>query len=199
LHCDTITTFLDKHVSGRATPTIQTEFSQDLVPVEKARWTVLIKCSHLFLQNTIPDVFSQLKLSGEASQMMYQPGNAYNEHMISAAKITGRHLFFDLDPVARKARINDDIEKIQKIISQTTVERLRALECMKDENTHLTGSDSFAKLDDRLQALAVLMLHYCAALQNCIEFEESSADQNQEVADTSSEFVSGAIAYSAAD
>ncbi|VDO25194.1 unnamed protein product [Onchocerca flexuosa] len=93
------------------------------------------------VERAIPDVFSMLELSENLSQMMYQPGNAYNEQMINAAKM----------------------EKIRSIIHQTTVERLNVMKNMKDIQS--SGSLSFAVLEDRLQALAVLMLHYCAALQ----------------------------------
>lgn len=66
------------------------------------------------------------------------------------------------------------MEKLQKIIDQTTVERLHAIESMKDGGAQAAGSDNFAKLEDRLQALAVLMLHYCAALQVCLYSEGKS-------------------------
>ena len=46
----------------------------------------------------------------------------------------------------------------------------------------------------RLQALAVLMLHYCAGLQNCVDMEEANEEGEQEahedvVAEISSEGV----------
>ncbi|EJD73814.1 hypothetical protein LOAG_18789 [Loa loa] len=66
--------------------------TDEVVPVERA----------------IPDVFTMLELSGNLSQMMYQPGNAYNEQMINAAKIDGKDMFSDLDPIKRKAKINED-------------------------------------------------------------------------------------------
>ncbi|VDK81417.1 unnamed protein product [Litomosoides sigmodontis] len=123
------------------TPIIQFGID-DVVPVEKA----------------IPDVFSMLKLSENLNQMMYQPGNAYNEQMM---------------------------EKIRSVIHQTTTERLNVMKSMKDTQSY--GSLSFATLEDRLQALAVLMLHYCAALQNCIDLEESCKhqDENKNIADAS--------------
>ncbi|EFO21702.2 hypothetical protein LOAG_06782 [Loa loa] len=55
------------------------------------------------------------------------------------------------------------MEKIRSIIHHTTVERLDVMKNMKD--TQSSGSINFAVLENRLQALAVLMLHYCAALQ----------------------------------
>lgn len=50
-----------------------------------------------------------LELSENLSQMMYQPGNAYNEQMINAAKVAGKDMFSDLDPIKRKAKINEDV------------------------------------------------------------------------------------------
>ncbi|VDM97177.1 unnamed protein product [Thelazia callipaeda] len=136
----------------------------EIVPVEKA----------------IPDVFSILRLSGNTRQMMYQPGNAYNEEMISAAKIAGKDMFSNLDPVERKAKINEDMEKIRSIIHQTTVERLSVMESERDAQS--CDSVKFILLENRLQALAVLMLHYCAALQNCIDLEENCECQNEKIA-----------------
>ncbi|KAM3726011.1 Centriolar and ciliogenesis-associated protein [Dirofilaria immitis] len=114
-----------------------------------------------YIQSAIPDVFSTLELSENLNQMMYQPGNAYNEQMINAAKM----------------------EKIRVIIQQTTAERLNVMKNMK--GIQGSGSHNFAVLEDRLQALAVLMLHYCAALQNCIDLEESCDNQyeNRDIAD----------------
>ncbi|MCP9265895.1 hypothetical protein DINM_021306 [Dirofilaria immitis] len=127
--------------------------------------------------------FSTLELSENLNQMMYQPGNAYNEQMINAAKVVGKDMFSDLDPIKRKAKINEDMEKIRVIIQQTTAERLNVMKNMK--GIQGSGSHNFAVLEDRLQALAVLMLHYCAALQNCIDLEESCDNQyeNRDIAD----------------
>ncbi|KAM3726012.1 PDZ domain-containing protein [Dirofilaria immitis] len=136
-----------------------------------------------YIQSAIPDVFSTLELSENLNQMMYQPGNAYNEQMINAAKVVGKDMFSDLDPIKRKAKINEDMEKIRVIIQQTTAERLNVMKNMK--GIQGSGSHNFAVLEDRLQALAVLMLHYCAALQNCIDLEESCDNQyeNRDIAD----------------
>lgn len=60
-----------------------------------------------------------LKLSENLNQMMYQPGNAYNEQMINAAKIAGKDMFSDLDPIKRKARINEDASSILQLHSIT--------------------------------------------------------------------------------
>uniref|UniRef100_A0A915PCA3 PDZ domain-containing protein 8 n=1 Tax=Setaria digitata TaxID=48799 RepID=A0A915PCA3_9BILA len=121
-----------EEMDGQKTPIAQT--ISEAVPVVK----------------TIPDVFSMLELSESLREMMYQPGNAYNEQMINAAKM----------------------EKIRNVIHQTTAERLNAMKNMK-KNARSSGCLNFAMLEDRLQALAVLMLHYCAALQNCIDLEEN--------------------------
>ncbi len=71
------------------------------------------------------------------------------------------------------------IDRIQEEINETTNERLAVMKLAKVASTVATTSDAkselsdeFNRLDDRLQALAVLMLHYCAGLQNCIDLEE---------------------------
>uniref|UniRef100_A0A8R1TUH1 PDZ domain-containing protein 8 n=1 Tax=Onchocerca volvulus TaxID=6282 RepID=A0A8R1TUH1_ONCVO len=80
-----------KETTEQKTPIIQVR-TDEVMPVEKA----------------IPDVFSMLELSENLSQMMYQPGNAYNEQMINAAKVAGKDMFCELDPIKRKAKINED-------------------------------------------------------------------------------------------
>uniref|UniRef100_F1KQD4 PDZ domain-containing protein 8 n=1 Tax=Ascaris suum TaxID=6253 RepID=F1KQD4_ASCSU len=128
-----------------------------------------LPCSIVSVESAIPDVFAALGINGDLCQMRYQPGNAYNEEMINAAKNVGKEIFAEMDPEKRKAKINEQMDQIQRMINKTTVERLNAMEASKtcDEK-----SVEFAELDRRLQALAVLMLHYCAALQNCVDREE---------------------------
>uniref|UniRef100_A0A1I8EQV3 PDZ domain-containing protein n=1 Tax=Wuchereria bancrofti TaxID=6293 RepID=A0A1I8EQV3_WUCBA len=158
----------NKGTIERKTSVIQME-ADEVVPVRVSfKHTLEMKSAYLYDIyaksdiRAIPDVFSMLELSENLSQMMYQPGNAYNEQMINAAKVAGKNMFADLDPISRKAKINEDMEKIRNVIHQTTIERLNVMKNMKNTRS---GSVNFAVLEDRLQALAVLMLHYCAALQ----------------------------------
>uniref|UniRef100_A0A0N5A8G6 PDZ domain-containing protein 8 n=1 Tax=Syphacia muris TaxID=451379 RepID=A0A0N5A8G6_9BILA len=98
-------------------------------------------------------------------EMRYQPGNAYNEEMISAAKNTGKNIFVNLEPSERRNMINKHISAIKAIIDKTTSERMKLLK--NSDGSVTEGNPEFTALDNRLQALAVLMLHYCSALQVC--------------------------------
>uniref|UniRef100_A0A914ZNF7 PDZ domain-containing protein 8 n=1 Tax=Parascaris univalens TaxID=6257 RepID=A0A914ZNF7_PARUN len=128
-----------------------------------------LPCAIASVESAIPDVFAALGINGDLCQMRYQPGNAYNEEMINAAKNVGKEIFVEMNPDERKRKINEQMDQIQRMINKTTAERLKAMEASKtcDEK-----NDEFAELDRRLQALAVLMLHYCAALQNCVDRED---------------------------
>ncbi|VDD93252.1 unnamed protein product [Enterobius vermicularis] len=161
-----------KNISVKEAGSDESNVERHAVLVEDyvTRYSFLI-CMPFY--SVIPDVFAQLELSGDLCEMKYQPGNAYNEDMINAAKNTGKNIFADLDPDARKNKINEHIGKIKTIIDTTTSERLKLL---KESNGLASeGNPEFTALDERLQALAVLMLHYCSALQkrkNCNEQEE---------------------------
>ncbi|VDM46541.1 unnamed protein product [Toxocara canis] len=164
-------------MSRRKTPPCEVKPSpQDMTRPPNVASNVL-PGSIVSVESAIPDVFTALGISGDLSRMRYQPGNAYNEEMISEAKIVGKEIFSEMMPAERKAKINEQMDHIQRIINKTTAERLSAMEMSKTSDEE---SSEFAALDRRLQALAVLMLHYCAALQNCVDREEEQERLNEE-------------------
>uniref|UniRef100_A0A1I7TQW8 Phorbol-ester/DAG-type domain-containing protein n=1 Tax=Caenorhabditis tropicalis TaxID=1561998 RepID=A0A1I7TQW8_9PELO len=113
------------------------------------------------IQNVLSDVLPELDGSPFISGLYFQPGNAYNEQTIRNAKLLGREIFSELPPEQRVEKINSQIDRIQTAIRETKDDRLSVMQ---------SGGESTAKfqgLDERLQALAVLMLHYCSALQDC--------------------------------
>ncbi|KAK6023783.1 phorbol esters/diacylglycerol binding domain protein, partial [Ostertagia ostertagi] len=116
------------------------------------------------IQECLADVLPTLDGSPFIRSLYFQPGNAYNEQTISHAKVLGREIFSNLKGEERKAKINEQIDRIQLAIRETKDGRLEA---MKKDGTEGKAGGTFEGLDERLQALAVLMLHYCAALQDC--------------------------------
>ncbi|CAA92456.3 PDZ Domain containing [Caenorhabditis elegans] len=113
------------------------------------------------IQDVLSDVLPGLDGSPFISGLYFQPGNAYNEQTIRNAKMLGREIFCDLPSEQRVERINSQIDRIQTAIRETKDNRLSVMQ---------NGGESSAKfqgLDERLQALAVVMLHYCSALQDC--------------------------------
>ncbi|CAI2350613.1 unnamed protein product [Caenorhabditis sp. 36 PRJEB53466] len=113
------------------------------------------------IQDVLADVLPGLDGSPFISGLYFQPGNAYNEETIRNAKLLGREIFSDLTSEQRVEKINSQIDRIQAAIRETKDDRLSVMQ---------NGGETSAKfqgLDERLQALAVLMLHYCSALQDC--------------------------------
>lgn len=116
------------------------------------------------IQNVLSDVLPELDGSPFINGLYFQPGNAYNEQTIRNAKRLGREIFNELPPEERVVRINAQIDRIQTAIRETKDDRLSVMQSGGEVSE---SSSKFQGLDERLQALAVLMLHYCAALQDC--------------------------------
>lgn len=115
------------------------------------------------IQDCLGDVLPTLEGSPFIRSLYYEPGNAYNEQTISNAKVLGREIFAGLKGEERKAKINEQIDRIQLAIRETKDGRTAAIK----DGSESKPSAAFEGLDERLQALAVLMLHYCSALQDC--------------------------------
>lgn len=108
--------------------------------------------------------------------MLYTKEGTYNEHMIHAAKDLGKDLFAHLEPPQRKAKMNLQVDLVQKDIDTLIEERLVLLRAVKSEQNSDSTVETKMRLkeyDEKLQSLAILMLHYCAGLQNCMDQEEA--------------------------
>ncbi|VDO88895.1 unnamed protein product [Heligmosomoides polygyrus] len=116
------------------------------------------------IQDCLGDVLPTLEGSPFIRSLYYEPGNAYNEQTISNAKVLGREIFAGLKGEERKAKINEQIDRIQLAIRETKDGRTAAIK----DGSESKPSAAFEGLDERLQALAVLMLHYCSALQRAV-------------------------------
>lgn len=116
------------------------------------------------IQNVLSDVLPELDGSPFISGLYFQPGNAYNEQTIRNAKLLGREIFSELPSELRVEKINAQIDRIQTAIRETKDDRLSVMQSGGDI---AESTAKFQGLDERLQALAVLMLHYCSALQDC--------------------------------
>jgi hypothetical protein len=115
--------------------------------------------SNLFKDVLEPDFLVKLKGSPAIYDLSFEPGNAYNEPIINKVKSLGAHVFFEIsDCLIRKSMIDSQIDTIQEEINKTT--------SIRREFEKKTG-DNFEIVDNRLQALALLMLHYCSGLQDC--------------------------------
>ncbi|KAI1725215.1 PDZ domain-containing protein 8 [Ditylenchus destructor] len=119
------------------------------------------------LQKYFPDL--HLQGSPLLSALRFEPGNAYNAQVIDEAKACGKLVFDHLSDIEeRKRRINEQIDEIQSRI--TYLANLRRTIVDK-------SGDEFESIDDRREALAVLMLHYCTGLSECMDKEEQLEKQ----------------------
>uniref|UniRef100_A0A914GXY3 PDZ domain-containing protein 8 n=1 Tax=Globodera rostochiensis TaxID=31243 RepID=A0A914GXY3_GLORO len=119
------------------------------------------------------DLLNSLEGFGPTSQfsdLKFEPGNAYNSQVVCEAKVRGQHLFEWCESEERKRRINAQIDLVQAEIEAVT--RLRRF--FKNK----TGAD-FERSEQRLQALAFIMMLYCYALNDCHEKEEEEAQKSK--------------------
>ncbi|CAI5448518.1 unnamed protein product [Caenorhabditis angaria] len=125
------------------------------------------------IQDVLSDVLPFLDGSPFIHGLYFQPGNAYNEQTIRNAKQLGREIYSELPSDIRIEKINSQIDRIQTAIRETKDDRLNVM-----QNGGGETSARFQGLDERLQALAVLMLHYCSALQDCQSGRSTPAPPN---------------------
>ncbi|PSN46042.1 PDZ domain-containing protein 8 [Blattella germanica] len=96
---------------------------------------------------------------------------------MSIAKSTGKELYSNLSPPERKDKINKMISKLKAAIDTETQLRMQLAQKeqeSKDPSEHTRIAFLIGKSDEKVQALAVLMLHFCAGLQHTQDQEEAS-------------------------
>lgn len=116
--------------------------------------------------------------------------NKFNDHLIDdveskdgdyistaaiTAKEAGRELFASLDENSRERNIQGKVEKLQHEIDieneQATILRENLFIC-KDMEKKEQIQFKLRKSEERNQALALLMIQYCAALKECLAADE---------------------------
>lgn len=102
-------------------------------------------------------------------ELYFEPGNSYNEAVINKMKNLGSKVFSEeKDIYARKRLIDAQVDLVKQEIDKTASIRRG----MDDKS-----GESFEALDMKMQALALLMLHYCAGIQDCDDNMNDSASQ----------------------
>ncbi|GAB6027659.1 hypothetical protein CHUAL_001900 [Chamberlinius hualienensis] len=99
-----------------------------------------------------------------------------DEMLVSLAKEKGRELFANLSLEERKEKLNAMIGKLQAEIDIETENRSYLSEEERkasDPKEKTRANNRITKSNEKIQALAVLMLYYCSGLQNCQEVDES--------------------------
>ncbi|XP_022804079.1 PDZ domain-containing protein 8-like isoform X2 [Stylophora pistillata] len=87
----------------------------------------------------------------------------------------GRELFTNLPLEARKSKLEDMMNRLQVEIdeeNETRTELYAQRSKIKERKQKVAIESLLAKSEERSQALAMLMLQYCAGYQSCVEAEE---------------------------
>ncbi|XP_043487942.1 PDZ domain-containing protein 8 isoform X2 [Polistes fuscatus] len=96
-----------------------------------------------------------------------------DDGLMSRAKDTGKFLYKFLEPLERVEKMNDMIGKLKTALDAETTSRLELSQSGENDSIKL-----IAQSDLRVQALSVLLLHYCAGLQHAQEALEKTKIEN---------------------
>uniref|UniRef100_A0A0N4ZIS0 PDZ domain-containing protein n=1 Tax=Parastrongyloides trichosuri TaxID=131310 RepID=A0A0N4ZIS0_PARTI len=135
------------------------------------------------LDDIIHDYLIELDCPYSLRQLLFEPNNAYNEHVIKNVKDLGVVSFKDItDTTIRRNKNNEKITDIQKIISRLAFQRKEKLiyNSKNSQNEFVDSNDidteklqknkeELIEIDLKLQALALVMIHYCEGLSACDE------------------------------
>ncbi|XP_078683133.1 PDZ domain-containing protein 8-like isoform X1 [Branchiostoma floridae x Branchiostoma belcheri] len=97
--------------------------------------------------------------------------------IVTAAKELGRDLYSELPQEERRQKLDAMINKLQQEIDMESEHKLelhREEKDAPDQQVRSKIAADLAKSEERLQALALLMLHYCSGWQNCTEREDET-------------------------
>ena len=112
-----------------------------------------------------------LKGSPGIDELYFEPGNSYNEAVINKMKNLGSKVFYEeKNADIRKRLIDAQVDRVRKEIDKTASVR---------RNMDDKSGESFEAIDMKMQALALLMLHYCAGIQDC-EDNMNDSESRQE-------------------
>ncbi|XP_071125870.1 PDZ domain-containing protein 8-like [Mytilus edulis] len=110
-------------------------------------------------------------------------GQNLDEMVVTAAKEMGKELYAELSLEERKEKLDTMVSKLQKEID---IESENKTEMIKEEMESVDSSQKEAlqlkisKSDEKVEALMMMMLHYCAGLQYCLEEEEEERRKGKE-------------------
>ncbi|ELT94329.1 hypothetical protein CAPTEDRAFT_228988 [Capitella teleta] len=106
-----------------------------------------------------------------------------DELVVTAAKEMGRELYANMSPEERREKLDHMVSKLQQEIDQESENRTELARMERELGLPTQRAVARAKLeksDEKIQSLALLMLHYCAGLQHCIEQQEIEIDKSME-------------------
>ncbi|XP_046985794.1 PDZ domain-containing protein 8 isoform X1 [Schistocerca americana] len=112
------------------------------------------------------------EVSSTFSHLLQQPSH---QDPMAVAKSTGKDLYSDLPIAERKEKINKLIGKLKAAIDAETQSRIlltKESNESKDPVSQARAEYLISKSDEKVQELAVLMLHCCAGLQHVQDQED---------------------------
>ncbi|XP_041359228.1 PDZ domain-containing protein 8-like [Gigantopelta aegis] len=108
-------------------------------------------------------------------------GQNVDELVVTSAKQMGKELFAHLDVEDRKQKLDSMVSKLQQEIDQETENKMELCLAAKTE-TDLAQRQvldiKMSKSDEKTEALMMLLLHYCAGLQHCMDLEEEQRQKS---------------------
>ncbi|KAE8751360.1 hypothetical protein FOCC_FOCC001931 [Frankliniella occidentalis] len=113
--------------------------------------------------------------SGSSGGAASGAGDDGSEDLMAVAKATGKELYSGLPPLQRIERINKMISKLKISMDSESSLRMqlarKEVDC-QDSTEKARLAFLIGKCDEKVQALAILMLHFCAGLQHTQDQEE---------------------------
>lgn len=124
------------------------------------------------------------KVAGESepampSDLQFLHGTLDDTAMTSAKQL-GRQLFSQLDIAQRKARLDHLVNKMQDEIDQESANKVALSYDLQEAETEAARNAvkvAMAKSNEKMEALMLLLLQYCAGLQHCLDQEEEVRQQ----------------------
>ncbi|XP_074651149.1 PDZ domain-containing protein 8-like isoform X2 [Tubulanus polymorphus] len=110
-----------------------------------------------------------------------------DERVVTAAKQMGKELYSHMSPEERREKLDNMITKFQYEIDAESDHRAELARFERETSNQKQKSqikEKIIKSDEKIQSLAVLMLHYCAGLQHCMDQLEENKQDEEEFTDT---------------
>ncbi|XP_052793409.1 PDZ domain-containing protein 8-like [Mya arenaria] len=115
--------------------------------------------------------------SDEDLATRYRHSNySLDDNIVIEAKEKGKELYSNLSLPERKKTLDEMVTKLQSQIdndSEFKAELLKALDESGETEVKRRLSQQLDKCDEKMEALMMMMVHYCAGLQHCLDQEEA--------------------------
>ncbi|KAK3576431.1 hypothetical protein CHS0354_025192 [Potamilus streckersoni] len=121
------------------------------------------------------------------------PGQSLDDTIVMKAKEKGRELFTDLSLPDRKKKLDDMVTKLQQEIDKESEHKadLLRMEAEATERAHKKALGiQVEKSEEKMEALMMMIVHYCAGLQHCLDQEEEERRKTENSSQNSISFQS---------